>query len=247
MVKIKPFRHSEIMLWQSSGKSMTMRLRPGKLEAMNIKASMLMFAFSMGVLCHAQSNGFVRIVQNGGFESYTGTINGSSVFQSWVNEIGDPFSDQYSTHPIEFGPITRGLPWNLTYLFGGQVPLTAVTQRNLPITVDGQMIDNGLVKLRLSAWLGGFRDQDDYATCDVLLRDQSGGLIGQPLTIGPVTRIMRNGVTGMMQLSKTIRVPAGVRKVDVIVSLVRLQGTANNGMADDVVVEVGTGLSGFGD
>jgi hypothetical protein len=53
-------------------------------------------------------------------------------------------------------------------------------------------------------------------------------------TIGPVTSTDRGGVTGLLLRSTSGSLPVGARTAVVTLTLTRLEGTANDGYADDL-------------
>src|SRR5437763_264234 len=62
------------------------------------------------------------------------------------------------------------------YFFGGQSAVSTIFQ-NIDLADGSSKIDLGIVRADLSGWLGGFGDQEDYATLHVQWLDSSGNLI----------------------------------------------------------------------
>lgn len=126
------------------------------------------------------------------------------------------------------GPSDRG-----QNLFeGGNVEKSTATQ-TVSLTAYSGAIDAGTVRYTLSGWLGGFEEQADYATVTVAFVSESGATLGRA-SLGPVTPAQRKGNTGLVRQQSTGIVPKGARNVAVTIDLTRVEGTYNDGAADDL-------------
>jgi len=94
-------------------------------------------------------------------------------------------------------------------------------------------IDKNHATYKLSGWLGGYADQGDNATVTATFQDALGNPLGTG-SIGPVTASDRSNQTGLLPRSSDGTVPSGTRKVLVVISMVRTDGTANDGYADNL-------------
>ena len=104
--------------------------------------------------------------------------------------------------------------------------------------IDSYFIDNQLTKYNLSAWIGGFMDQDDYSTVFLTFLNQSSLVISNSIQIGPVMAVDRGYVTQLMFRQSQGPVPIGTRFFNVEVIFSRLSGTMNNGDIDNIAVTV---------
>jgi hypothetical protein len=178
-----------------------------------------------------------NVIVNGGAEADVGN-NGTSFASpsSWTNSsatdgitvvhYGAPGGYPLSTDP---GPPDRGLNF-----FGGTIsnPLASITQL-LDVSNVASAIDGGLVSFDLSAYLGGYFDQDDNATFAVTF-ENGANLALSSITLGPVTRADRGGATALLPRSTSGIVPIDTRSLLFTLTSTRVQGTNNDGYADNL-------------
>ncbi len=103
-------------------------------------------------------------------------------------------------------------------------------------------IDGGAVQADLSAYLGGFSSQDDNAKVVAAFRTASGTET-KTLQIGPVTRQERSDTTSLLLRSNHTTVPAGTRAIRVTLTATDVQGTANDGYADNISLTLAQGTA----
>jgi hypothetical protein len=94
-------------------------------------------------------------------------------------------------------------------------------------------IDTGTVTFALQGYLGGYESQEDNAVLTVSFRNASGTELATA-TIGPVTSADRSATTGLLFRSTSASLPVGARSAVVTLTLTRLEGTANDGYADNL-------------
>jgi len=99
---------------------------------------------------------------------------------------------------------------------------------------DRYLIDNQLVKYNLSAWLGGYTNQNDNVVVSLLFQDQFNQTIGNGTQIGPVFAIDRGNKTSLVFRQTTGLVPIGAYSLGVWVRIVVLSGPYNNGDVDNI-------------
>ena len=174
-----------------------------------------------------------NLIVNGDAESGTGSTDATPVATPGWTSTGEATALQYGSgaYPAltDPGPTDRGV--NL--FIGGQNDATSSLTQTVDLSSDAASIDAEAVTYALSGWLGGYSTQEDYATLTVTFRDGTGTAIGAG-TIGPVTAEDRAGVTGLLERSTTGAVPSGTRSVLVELDMVREEGTANDGYADNL-------------
>lgn len=99
------------------------------------------------------------------------------------------------------------------------------------------------MNVTLSGYLGGYSNQDDDMVVTATFLDGSGGQLGSPVQIGPVTAADRADVTTLLARSTSGAVPPRTRSIRVTMTATRFQGTANDGEADNLSLSL-TGASG---
>ena len=107
---------------------------------------------------------------------------------------------------------------------------------NLTNALDPLLIDNQTIKFNLSAWLGGWQNQDDNARATIIFFDQTNQMVGNSTTIGPVLAVDRNNITSLIFRQTNGFVPTGTRSFSVIVTLTRVVVTDNDAVVDNIAV-----------
>ena len=176
-----------------------------------------------------------NLIQNPGGESDTGATDSTPIVTPsiWTTAAGEPDVVRYgasggfpdATSP---GPPDRGS----NFFGGGNVACSEMTQK-IDLSSRASDIDAGKVTFYLSAWLGGYDGQDDFATLTVTFTPG-----GSAFTIGPVTQADRQGEIALQQRSTTGSVPSGARSATVLLQSTRFSGTYNDGYADDLTFEL---------
>jgi len=174
-----------------------------------------------------------NLIVNGNAEQAAGSMDGTPVATPGWTSTGEATAVEYgvagypdSTVP---GPSDRGM--NL-FIGGIDDAMSSLTQ-TADVSRYGSAIDGGKVTYTLSAWLGGYQDQDDSATLTITFQSSSGGALGTA-SLGPVLAADRADMTELLQKQTTGTVPSGTRSVLVVLSMVRTDGTNNDGYADDL-------------
>jgi hypothetical protein len=176
-----------------------------------------------------------NLVVNGDAETDAGAKNSSTIVSpaSWVTTgqfdvvaygASGGFPD--STSP---GPANRG-----KNLFEGGNVAKSTAMQTISLTGASADINAGTVKYELSAYLGGYASQADNATVSVTFKDANGATVGSGTTIGPVTPAQRNNATGSIAQSASGTVPKGATTALVTIVITRVEGTYNDGSADNV-------------
>ena len=183
-----------------------------------------------------------NLVVNGDAEAAPGT-DGSSVapdVPGWTR-TGDFTAIAYDTRnsgnfptPSDPGPPDRGRNF-----FGGgpRAELSGAVQ-TIDVSDAGPILDGGRVSYTLSAWLGGFRGQDDHVELTAQFLSASGGVLATA-ALPVVLDRDRGGRTALLSRSVSGSVPAGTRRIKVDMEMIRKAGTANDGYADDVSLTLG--------
>jgi hypothetical protein len=174
-----------------------------------------------------------NLIQNPGAEAAIGSSSGAPVKTPDWTSTGGATALQYgapsypsSTDP---GSPTRGK----NFFAGGEADATSSLSQTIDVSQYATSIDTGDVKYALSGWLGGYSDQEDNAALTITFKSSAGSALGKG-SIGPVTATERADTTEFLEKSSTGSVPANTRTVVVLLTMVRDQGTADDGYADDL-------------
>jgi len=176
-------------------------------------------------------------IVNGDAESGAGSTDGSAVpVPGWSPLNGLPLitAVQYASAPGNFpavsdpGPPSRGVNF-----FAGGNTGTAYGSQILDISAFAAQVDAGEIAYSLSGYLGGWTDQDDYASLGLAFLDSTTAIISGNSIIGPKA-IGRNGQTELLYESTTGVIPTGTRSLQFILQSYRQQGTYDDGYADNL-------------
>jgi hypothetical protein len=174
-----------------------------------------------------------NLIVNGDAESAMGSTDGTPVTTPAWTVTGEATAIQYGTgsypQATDPGPTHRGK----NFLAGGQDDTTSTFTQTVDVTRYSGAIDGGRVTYALAGWLGGWESQDDNATLTVTFQDASGNAAGSGL-IGPVLASDRNSVTSFLLETTNGNVPKGTRSVLVVLTMIRTDGAANDGYADNL-------------
>jgi hypothetical protein len=207
-----------------------------------IRASTMKTLFLAGALClsacgsssaPAALTDTGNLILNPGAEAAVGSSTGAPVKTPDWTSTGEATALQYgeggypaSTDP---GPPDRGK--NL--FIGGQDDMNSSLTQSIDVSMYGTAIDGGAVTYDLSGWLGGFSSQDDYATLTVTFLGATEKALATAV-IGPVTAEERMDNTSLLEKTKKGTVPVGTRSLKVVLAMVREEGAANDGYADNL-------------
>jgi hypothetical protein len=118
------------------------------------------------------------------------------------------------------------------FFAGGNTALATATQ-TVDVSAAGSQIDAGRQPATLSGYLGGFASQADTMTVAATYLGASGNSLGS-LQIGPVTAADRGGQTALLRRATSGTIPVGTRSIRVVMTATRLEGTSNDGYADNI-------------
>jgi len=142
-------------------------------------------------------------------------------------------SGNYPT-PKDPGPQDRGR----NFFSGGPDGDRSTAVQTIDVSDQGALIDGGRVPYSLSAWLGGYRGQDDQAQLSARFLGADGGVLATA-SLPAVLDVDRGGKTALVLRTATGMVPARTRRIEVDLVMTRKAGTANDGYADDLALVLG--------
>lgn len=176
----------------------------------------------------------LELVKNGDFEFDRGFD--ASLPDQYVHLWDDPGPDMATvvkygsagypsaTSP---GPVKRGA----NFVAGGN-QATSLLTHTVDVSARWRQVDQG-VTYDVSAWLGGYSNQEDNVRLTVTFKDANGATKGTT-ELGPVSAAQRNNVTGLLHRSTSGTIPIGTRKVQIQLLFTRVSGSTNDGYADNV-------------
>jgi hypothetical protein len=185
------------------------------------------------------SSGTNLITDPGAEQAVSGSGGGQVLVPGWSSASGSTFTAVAYGASGGFpdlkspGPADRGK--NL--FAGGPGGATSMAEQTDSVEQYRNLINSGKARFALSAWLGGYAEQGDYATLTVTWQTSAGATLGQA-TIGPVTEAQRSGVTEMLFRSVSGTVPAATGKARLTLSMIREAGEYNDGYADDLTLKI---------
>jgi hypothetical protein len=166
-------------------------------------------------------NGGADAATNGTLPGWT-TVTGTTEVISWLAGAGFPTAGSP-------GPPDRGI----NFFAGGCCAVTSQIRQSVDVSSTASQIDVAAVSFQLSGYLGGFGGQDNNAQLAITFLDGSAGVLGSPVTIGPVLAVDRGNVTGMLLRTVGGNVPANTRSIRVDLILTG-DGFYNDGYADSL-------------
>jgi eukaryotic-like serine/threonine-protein kinase len=139
--------------------------------------------------------------------------------------------------PAAYPALSQAPPNGLKQFFtGGPSGISTATQE-IDVSVNAGEIDAGEVMCDISAWLGGYSDQEDDARFTVDFRNGAAAGL-KKITLGPVTALERADQTGFKFRSSSMLVPAQTRRIQAALLLTRKTnaGQFNDGYADNLSI-----------
>jgi hypothetical protein len=128
---------------------------------------------------------------------------------------------------VEPGPAQRGAG----FFDGGDNP-RADSHQSIDVSVHAARIQQGL-RARLSAYLGGYQDQNDNASVVLRFLAADGSLLSQSVLGGPYAA-ERLSTTGLLAYELDAKLPPLTQSIDVHLVMTRAGGTGSDGYADNL-------------
>lgn len=196
--------------------------------------------------CPSGASAAPNLLTNPSFESSPGSRNGSRStveVPGWVdtNTGRTPAIVRYGgTDPL--GRLFPGTgdpgPRSQQFLAGGPDTDADLVVQYVPLDKYARSIDAGAARLTLSGWLGGYGLDRDDMRVQIDYADANGDDIGPQTQIGPVSLAERSFRTGLLYRETTDAVPVGTRGALVAITALRLDGSYNDGYADELSVSI---------
>ena len=139
--------------------------------------------------------------------------------------------------PADYPSLSQAPPDGRKQFFTGGLSGISTATQAIDVSANAGEIDAGQVTCDISAWLGGYSDQDDDARFTVDFRnDAATGL--KKITLGPVTALERANQTGFKFRRSSVVVPAQTRSIQAGLVLTRKTnaGQFDDGYADNLSI-----------
>ena len=176
-----------------------------------------------------------NLIVNGDAEAGPGSLSGAAVasIPNWSSS-GNFTVVQYAagggfptlTDP---GPVSRG---NNFFAGGTSNPSSSASQL-IDLSTLANEIDAGQIAFQLAGFLGGFSTQRDNAVLMASFINGSNVQLGSA-QLGPVSTADRASNTGLLFRDTLGSVPIGTRSVNLLLQMTRLDGSYNDGYADNL-------------
>ena len=101
------------------------------------------------------------------------------------------------------------------------------------------LADSGKVHFDLSAWLGGWRDQDDHVLVTLSFFDETKEAMSNSTGLQAVLAADRNYTTSLIYRETSGAIPFGTRSVQMQVVMIRVgEGPMNDGYVDNISLKL---------
>ena len=97
-------------------------------------------------------------------------------------------------------------------------------------------IDNQTVWFSLSAWIGGYANQDDNAVISLTFLNFINEQVGMNISLGPVWASDRGSISSLLFRQTNGIVPVGTRSFLITVTITRFAGIYNDGSVDNIIL-----------
>jgi hypothetical protein len=218
-----------------------------EIKMKNSRAIVALLALGLGISGAAYGVPFAtNLLNNGDAEAGTGSASGNDIVAvpGWITSgnftvvrygAGGGFPSL--TDP---GPAARGE----NFFAGGPSNGASSASQSIDVLANSASIDLGGVSFALEGFLGGFSSQRDNAILTLTFKDLLDATIGSA-SIGPVSDSDRGNATGLLQRSANGVVPVGARKIDILLQMTRVDGSYNDGYADNLSLILRGGATGI--
>ncbi len=174
-----------------------------------------------------------NLLQNPGAEAGPGSPDGVVIDAppSWTTTASFT-ATQYGATGFPTTAQSASIGGGSNFFAGGNTALATATQ-TVDVSAARSQIDAGTQPATLSGYLGGFASQTDTMSVTATYLGASGNSLGS-LRIGPVTAADRGGQTALLRRVASGTIPVGTRSIRVVMTATRLEGTSNDGYADNI-------------
>jgi hypothetical protein len=133
--------------------------------------------------------------------------------------------------------VSQALGGGNAFFAGGPNVATSTADQYVNVSGAAAEIDAGGLTAYLTGQLGGFGTQRDDAKVSATFLGPDQNPLGT-FAIGPVSEAERNGATTLLNRSASTAVPPGTRAIFVRITATRVDGTYDDGYADNVSLQL---------
>lgn len=185
-----------------------------------------------------------NIVQNGDAEAGPGATNTTDapIPPSW-NVIPNFTAVAYGTSDFPGTDVSSAIGGGSNFFAGGPdngFGGSSGATQSIDLSGSAADLDGSDVTARLSADVGGFGSQTDFASISAVFTNQDGSQATGVVGLQPAGPEDRGGVTGFVHRSECVPLSPGTRTAIVQVFMQRDNGSYNDGYADNVSITLAT-------
>ena len=198
---------------------------------------------SLALTSHAQSLYGTNLIFNGDAEAGPVNDDADTIVPApgWTNATGSFTVTEYDAPSVtggvanqsDPGPTNRGL----SFFSGGYGSPVSTASQLVDVSAGAAAIDAQTVTFFLDGYFGGYTSQDDNAKLTATFLSTNSNVLSS-ITIGGVLAADRTNATGLFERSTTGLVPVGTRSIELQQTMTRLEGTYNDGYADNLALVV---------
>ncbi len=196
----------------------------------------------------AGTTAHVSAVGGGGTPLYTNLIAnpdaeasaGAADFGSVAAPVGWTTSSNFTAVPYGIGSNlhlnmldSAAIGGGLNYFAGGPDTALATAFQSINFSDLAAAVDAGSLAVQLTALLGGYLNEADNMSLTATFRDASDASLGA-FSLGPVTPAQRVGMSQLRYRFGRAVVPVGARTADIVLTATRVEGSYNDGYADNL-------------
>lgn len=127
------------------------------------------------------------------------------------------------------GPADRGS----NFFVGGSKTPSSTAFQSIDVSFGSNQIDTGYITFDISAYMGGWRTDDDNVVVGLSFKDAGGTTLNRS-SLGPVLAADRSSVTGLIYIENSGSVPIGTRSIDVLLNTSRTTGNDDDAYMDNL-------------
>jgi hypothetical protein len=183
-----------------------------------------------------------NLLLNGDAEAGAGSASGNDVvpIPDWTTTSNFTVV-QYGAPAFPTPDVATAIGGGANFFAGGQSTAFSSASQTLDVSDLAAIIDAGGASVALSGFLGGFDGQDDNMTVTATFLSSTSDPLGV-VSIGPVTEPDRKNATTLLFRTISAAIPEGARSIIVEMDATRLQGSYDDGYADNLSLVVSGGV-----
>jgi hypothetical protein len=181
----------------------------------------------------------INLLVNGDAEAGPGSGSGNDIepVPGWFTTSAFTVV-QYGAPDFPTPAVSAAIGGGANFFAGGPDTFFSSATQTIDVSDLAPIIDAGGETTTLSGFLGGFDGQDDEMIVTASFLDSMAVTLGA-ISIGPVTEPDRDGLTTLLFRSISGTIPEGTRFIQVQMDAMRIEGSYDDGYADNLSLVVG--------